>query len=148
MGQLTAEQTSKFREAFCFFDKDEDGVLSVKEVGVAMRSAGENASEEQVQEMVKAKGKETVDLATFLDMMEARHVGGNKAEDDLVKAFRFLDRGQTGNIYVGELRHLLTSVGEKLSADEFDQWIDQDKDCDSNGRINVETLVNKLIQSK
>ncbi|GLJ46617.1 hypothetical protein SUGI_0982230 [Cryptomeria japonica] len=146
MGILTAEETSRFTEAFCFFDKDEDGFLSGKEVGIAMRSAGENASEEQVCEMV---GEKTVDLKAFLGMMEERRgEEGKKGEEDLMKAFRFLDRNQTGNIYIGELRHLLTSVGEKLTADEFDRWIDQDNDCDSNGKLNLDSLVNKLVSSK
>ncbi|KAH9299816.1 hypothetical protein KI387_031498, partial [Taxus chinensis] len=139
MGKLSGEQISRFTEAFCFFDKDEDGILSGKEVGIAMRSAGENTCEEEVAEMVKdmATG---VDLNGFLSMMEARHADEEVGENDLMKAFKFLDRNQTGNIYIGELRHLLTTVGEKLSADEFDRWIDQDKDCDNNGRLNLDTL--------
>lgn len=149
MVQLSAEQASLFSEAFCFIDRDGDGVISAKEVGVAMRSAGENVSEEEVQEMVKSADK-GVDLQTFLQMAKSRNVNGNgkkKTEENLLKAFRFLDRNQTGNIYVGELRHLLTTVGEKLSGDEFDRWIDQESDCDSNGRINFEILVKKLMCS-
>eukprot|EP01018_Ginkgo_biloba_P034835 Gb_01086 [translate_table: standard] len=147
MGQMTEEQVSRFSEAFCYFDRDNDGLITNKELGITMRSLGENVSEEEVQEMTSAMGKDVVDLQTFLQMME-RRVTEKNTEEELLKAFRFFDRNQTGNIYVGELRHLLTSIGEKLSGDEFDQWIDQDKDCDSNGRIAFEQLVKKLIVTK
>uniref|UniRef100_A0A915CVD5 EF-hand domain-containing protein n=1 Tax=Ditylenchus dipsaci TaxID=166011 RepID=A0A915CVD5_9BILA len=36
--QLTPEEIDEFREAFMMFDKDGNGTISTKELGVAMRS--------------------------------------------------------------------------------------------------------------
>lgn len=38
---LNEEQVSEFKEAFMLFDKDEDGTISVTELGVVMRSLGQ-----------------------------------------------------------------------------------------------------------
>lgn len=42
---LTPEEIDEFREAFMMFDKDGNGTISTKELGVAMRSLGQNPTE-------------------------------------------------------------------------------------------------------
>lgn len=43
---------SEFKEAFSLFDKDGDGTISVKELGTAMRSLGQNPTEQEIKEMI------------------------------------------------------------------------------------------------
>ena len=42
----------EFREAFSIFDKDGDGTISTKELGIVMRSLGETKSDEQLEQMI------------------------------------------------------------------------------------------------
>lgn len=42
---LTPEEIDEFREAFMMFDKDGNGTISTKELGIAMRSLGQNPTE-------------------------------------------------------------------------------------------------------
>lgn len=38
---LSEEQVAEFKEAFMLFDKDEDGTITMAELGVVMRSLGQ-----------------------------------------------------------------------------------------------------------
>lgn len=42
---LTPEEIDEFREAFMMFDKDGNGTISTKELGIAMRALGQNPTE-------------------------------------------------------------------------------------------------------
>lgn len=38
---LSEDQVAEFKEAFMLFDKDEDGMITMSELGVVMRSLGQ-----------------------------------------------------------------------------------------------------------
>lgn len=44
--------TAEFKEAFSLFDKDGDGCITTKELGVVMRSLGQNPTEAELQDMI------------------------------------------------------------------------------------------------
>ena len=43
---------AEYREAFSMFDKDSDGCISTKELGVAMRALGQNPTEQELQAII------------------------------------------------------------------------------------------------
>ena len=50
--QITDEQVEEYKEAFSLFDKNGDGYISSKELGIVMRSLGQNPSEAELQDMI------------------------------------------------------------------------------------------------
>lgn len=44
---LSEEQVAEFKEAFMLFDKDEDGTITMAELGVVMRSLGQRPTGEE-----------------------------------------------------------------------------------------------------
>jgi hypothetical protein len=50
--QLTQEQIEEFKEAFSLFDKDGDGTIVAKDLGIVMRSLGQNPTDAELQDMI------------------------------------------------------------------------------------------------
>lgn len=69
---LTEEQISDFREAFSLFDKDGDGSISARELGIVLRSLGQNPTEKELSELINDIDEDssgTIDFAEFLNLM-------------------------------------------------------------------------------
>jgi calmodulin len=72
-------------------------------------------------------------VAEFLTMM-ARKMKDTDSEEEIREAFKVFDRDNNGFISAAELRHVMTSIGEKLTDDEVDEMI-READQDGDGRI-------------
>ena len=137
--QLTEEQIAEFKEAFSLFDKDGDGNITTKELGMVMRSLGQNPTEAELQDMINevdADGNGTIDFPEFLTMM-ARKVDDGDDEVDIKEAFRIFDKDGNGFISAAELRHVMISLDEKLTEEEVDEMI-READTDGDGQVNYE----------
>ena len=75
--------------------------------------------------------------AEFLTMM-ARKMKDTDSEEEIREAFKVFDRDNNGFISAAELRHVMTSIGEKLTDDEVDEMI-READQDGDGRIDCES---------
>ena len=75
----------------------------------------------------------------FLTMM-ARKMKDTDSEEEIREAFKVFDRENNGFISAAELRHVMTSIGEKLTDDEVDEMI-READQDGDGRIDCEDLI-------
>ena len=82
---------------------------------------------------VDADNNGTIDFPEFLTMM-ARKMKDTDSEEEIREAFKVFDRDNNGFISAAELRHVMTSIGEKLTDDEVDEMI-READQDGDGRI-------------
>lgn len=64
----------------------------------------------------------------------ARKMKDTDSEEEIREAFKVFDRDNNGFISAAELRHVMTSIGEKLTDDEVDEMI-READQDGDGRI-------------
>lgn len=71
--------------------------------------------------------------------MMARKMKDTDSEEEIREAFKVFDRDNNGFISAAELRHVMTSIGEKLTDDEVDEMI-READQDGDGRIDCELL--------
>ncbi|XP_073109751.1 calmodulin-like isoform X2 [Elaeis guineensis] len=104
MDILTEEQISEFQEAFCLFDKDGDGCITLEELATVIRSLGQNPTEEELQDMISevdANGNGTIEFGEFLSLM-ARKMKETDAEEELKEAFKVFDKDQNGYISANE----------------------------------------------
>ncbi|URE21501.1 hypothetical protein MUK42_10586 [Musa troglodytarum] len=170
MDLLTEEQISEFQEAFCLFDKDGDGCITLEELGTVIKSLGQNPSEEELQEMIRevdSDGNGTIEFAEFLNLM-SRKVKETNVEEELKEAFKVFDKDQNGYISASEvasqdasvspsarppdlflfllaqLRNVMMNLGEKLTDEEVDQMI-READLDGDGQVNYEEFVRMMM---
>ena len=95
---LTEEQTAEFREAFALFDKDGDGTISTKELGMVMNSLGQKPTPQELESMIREvdiDGNGEIDFDEFLTMM-AKKLKETDLEEDIREAFRVFDNKNTG----------------------------------------------------
>lgn len=68
----------------------------------------------------------------------ARKMKDTDSEEEIREAFKVFDRDNNGFISAAELRHVMTSIGEKLTDDEVDEMI-READQDGDGRIDCKS---------
>ena len=136
---MTEEQIAEFKEAFSLFDKDGNGTITTKELGIGMRSLGQNPTEAELQYIINKLGADsngTVDFPEFLTVM-TREMKEIESEEWIREAFRVFDQDGNGFISAAELRHVLANFGEKLTDEEVDEMI-READTDGDGQVDYE----------
>ncbi|XP_051200736.1 uncharacterized protein [Lolium perenne] len=142
--ELSDEQVASMREAFSLFDTDGDGRIAPSELGVLMRSLGGNPTQAQLRD-IAAQEKLTApfDFPRFLELMRA-HLRPEPFDRPLRDAFRVLDKDASGTVSVADLRHVLTSIGEKLEPHEFDEWI-REVEVAADGTIRYDDFIRRIV---
>merc|ERR1719370_680708 len=146
---LTEKQVCEVKEAFAFFDRDADGVISTNELGRLMRCLGKMPSEAEVavfKTKVDPDGKGSLDLSTFLELM-SKQIDEGKSEEIICDAFKVFDEQGTGIISAAELRHVLTNLGEKLTGEEVDEMV-READLGGEGQFNYADFVARMDGQK
>ncbi|XP_044763551.1 neo-calmodulin-like isoform X3 [Coccinella septempunctata] len=146
---ITKKQMKEFREAFRLFDKDGDGCITKEELGRVMRSLGQFARSEELQQMLQeidVDGDGNVSFEEFVDI--AWTAAGSipeeeEEEKELRDAFRVFDKHNRGYITASDLRAVLQCLGEDLSEEEIEDMI-KEVDVDGDGRIDFYEFVNAL----
>eukprot|EP01067_Filipodium_phascolosomae_P002280 Filipodium_phascolosomae@DN2351_c0_g1_i1.p1 len=115
-------QRTDVTECFNFFDQDHDGKLQPNQVGIALRSLGQLWTEKELAALKAEFEGKLIGLEDFMKLMARKPIVPQPEQAaKLVNALRIFDRENTGRIGTKELRHVLTSMGEKLTDSEFDE---------------------------
>jgi Ca2+-binding EF-hand superfamily protein len=69
------------------------------------------------------------------------------SQEEIQEAFKVFDKDGNGYISAAELRHVMTSLGEKLTEEEVDEMI-READVDGDGQINYEEFVKMMVKYK
>ena len=143
--QLTEDRIQEFKEAFEYFDKDKDGLLTIKELADLMTRIGNPPTDQELKDMINEVDIEkngNIDFKEFLGLI-ARKLRDSDGEEELIETFNLIDRDGNKLISGAEIRHILECMGEKISDDELEQMIEE-ADLDADGFVNYDEFV-KII---
>ncbi|XP_060577948.1 calmodulin-A-like [Ruditapes philippinarum] len=142
---LDPETIAEFKLAFEMFDKDNDGTISSTELGVVMRSLGQNPTEQELKDMINevdVDGNGTIDFPEFCQMMNRRMTEHNEPEE-LMEAFKVFDKDGNGYISEEELKYVMMNLGEKMTDDEVKEMM-READVDGDGQISYQEFVTMM----
>ncbi|XP_077996141.1 calmodulin-like [Glandiceps talaboti] len=134
--QLTEEQITEFKGIFASFDKGSG--LPAKDLGEALKKAGQASTDGEVADIIKNAGcgeDGCVNLDKFYSILAQL-----LSESEIREAFRMFDKEGKGIISVAQLRTVIKDLGEKLTEDEVEEMI-RDADIDGDGQVNYEEFV-------
>uniref|UniRef100_A0A8V1A2T6 Myosin, light chain 6, alkali, smooth muscle and non-muscle n=1 Tax=Gallus gallus TaxID=9031 RepID=A0A8V1A2T6_CHICK len=146
---FSEEQTAEFKEAFQLFDRTGDGKILYSQCGDVMRALGQNPTNAEVMKVLGNPKSDEMNLKTlnfeqFLPMMQT--IAKNKDQgcfEDYVEGLRVFDKEGNGTVMGAEIRHVLVTLGEKMTEEEVEQLVAGHED--SNGCINYEELVRMVL---
>ena len=98
---------------------------------------------------VDADGNGTIEFAEFLALVSRQREAANadgSADEELREAFGVFDRDHDGHISKAELRHVMISLGEKLTDEEVEGMI-AEADLDGDGQVNFDEFVRMMMLS-
>jgi Ca2+-binding EF-hand superfamily protein len=152
MAGLGESEIEDAREVFDLFDfwDGRDGEVDAFKLGDLLRCLGHNPTQATVakhggtQKMGEKSYKFEEFIPLYKELMNEKDTG---TFADFMEAFKTFDREGQGFISGAELRHLLTSLGEKLSDLEVDdilRYIDLTEDLE--GNVKYEECIKKVME--
>jgi Ca2+-binding EF-hand superfamily protein len=136
------QASTNYKEAFSLFDKRGTGRVPVDSLGDLLRACGQNPTLAEIKDQEKNVGKEcksrslffvtknrlirfrSVDFDSFLRVLNRPGGFRDAGEpEQYCRGFQVFDKDMTGFVGVGQLRYILTNLGEKMSDDEVDELL-------------------------
>jgi len=142
--KLKQEDLNAVKDCFNLYDNDGSGKIPSDKLGTVVRSLGYNPTEAEVEDMVRntARGP-SFGMPELLQAVAKCKGESRNNPDDIRESFSVFDRDGTGRVSAAEMRHVLTTVGEKLSDKEVDDMI-REIDVDRDGQIIYEEMVRMM----
>lgn len=137
--------TKTFKDAFALFDRKGDGKIPVEKLGDMLRAVGQNPTQVEVAELSKSLKEDSFTFEDFTKVVN--RPGGFKSlgdAEDYIRGFQVFDKEGTGEIGVGELKYLLTHMGEPLSEAEVNELLEGVK-VGRDGNVNYTEFVKSIL---
>lgn len=139
----------ELKDGFSLFDKVGDNNIEVSQIGDVMRAFGINPTNAQItkaQAGIDPKNPaKRIPFNTFMPVFDTvKKESKPMTFEDYVEGMKVFDRDLVGYLNSGELRHLLTFMGEKLSDEEVDQIFAGLED--DNGNVQYDELIRRLMK--
>uniref|UniRef100_A0A6B2LRC5 EF-hand domain-containing protein n=1 Tax=Arcella intermedia TaxID=1963864 RepID=A0A6B2LRC5_9EUKA len=119
--------------------------MTYEEFKEIVKSIKPEMKEGQLKEMFASIDESSSGKVTYSDfkLLMEKKMKSSEPTSALREAFKSIDVNSTGKIHVGELRYVLTGIGNKLTDEEMDDIL---KDLNvQNGYLDYEDLLKLLV---
>jgi len=153
MDGLSDAKLRIYREHFEVFDVNNDGVMSLRELGTALRSLGFHMSEKEVDELYKEIDQQKIgshsgyiDFEQFIEVIMTK-MKDPYSQSELMQAFKIFDVNDDGMVDAQELKQVCMKLGDKMKAADLDEII-QEADRNGDGKLSIEEFSEMLLQGQ
>ena len=125
MEESQSSHEKELKEYFDMFDRDKDNLINEKELGNILRSLGHDPTEQDLTEMIKEVDNDSdskIEFEEFLKIMNNK-LKQTETEQELIEAFKIFDKEGKGLISENEFKHIMLSLGEKISEEELEEMM-------------------------
>jgi len=148
---LSQDEIDKVREVFDLFDfwDGRDGFVDGAKVGDVLRCCGLNPTNDVVNKhgVTKAMGEKQYKFDELLPIyQQISQIKDTGTYAEFIEAFKTFDREGQGFISAAEVRHVLSSLGERLTDEEVDKIFKfTETREDLEGNIKYEEFIKKVM---
>lgn len=126
----TEEEIKGLQQMFKNIDTDGSGTITLGELRDGLARLGSKLTETEIKQLMDAADVDnsgTIDYIEFITATMHRH--RLEREENIVKAFQFFDKDNSGFITRDELRQAMTQygMGDEATIDEVIEDVDTDK---------------------
>jgi calmodulin len=122
---FSEERLAELKESFILVDQNNLGFIPAKEVGRALRSIGQNPTDEEISQLLKYACYDessacTLSLDDFLNTVSQYNFHDERdMQDDLGEALRVFDRQDTGRLTAVQFETVLRTYCTALGDDDI-----------------------------
>ena len=143
---LSDEKLMEYLTAFEYYDKDGDGIITLKELSSIIRNFGKNPTDKQLQEMmdeIDIDGNGTIDFNEFITLI-IKQMKDLDLEEEMKEAFNVFDKDGNKSLTSHEMRTIFLNLkGKGIPEIEIEQMI-QAADLDGDGTIDYEEFIRMM----
>jgi len=152
MVDFTEDQVEDIKDGFDLYDRTGEGKLFFNQVGDLIRGLGFKPTNKDVAGVLGNPKKEEMNTKTcnfdeFLGYVKS--IAETQQEgtfEDFVEGLRVFDKEGNGTVMGAEIRHVLATLGEKLTVEEVEIIFEGAEDA--NGQIHYEEFIKGLMTEK
>lgn len=138
--------STNYREAFQLFDKRGNGRVDRGALGDLLRACGQNPTLTEIADLERGVGND-FDFETFSKILN--RPGGFREPFDIeeyIRGFQVFDKDRSGFVGKGQIKYILTNLGEKMSEEEVDELFKSTIDA-SNNEVDYREFVKTIAEN-